>query len=92
MMYHKAVLFQDPETAEKIMIATKPAEQKALGRQVKNFDNGKWLENRDRIVEEGNWNKFTNTKAGPELRDLLLGTGKRELVEVRVDSKIADKT
>lgn len=82
MMYRKAMLFRDAENAEKIMAATTPAEHKALGRHVQNFDKEKWVDNRDRIVEEGNWNKFSNAKEGPGLRDLLLRTGQRELVEV----------
>jgi ribA/ribD-fused uncharacterized protein len=82
MMYRKAMLFCDTETAEKIMTAMTPAEHKALGRQVKNFDKEKWVGNRDIIVEEGNWNKFKNAKEGPRLRELLLETGERELVEV----------
>ena len=82
MMYHKAMLFRDTETAEKIMAVTTPSEHKALGRLVKDFDKEKWAENRDRIVEEGNWNKFKNAKEGPALRKLLLKTGERELVEV----------
>lgn len=82
MMYRKAMLFRDTETAEKVMTAMTPAEHKALGRQVKNFDKEKWVDNRDVIVEEGNWNKFKNAKEGPRLRELLLQTGERELVEV----------
>ncbi len=81
-MYRKAMLFEDTETAEKIMAATTPSEHKALGRQVRHFDKAKWVENRDMIVEEGNWNKFRNAKEGPGLRELLLETGERELVEV----------
>ena len=82
MMYHKAILFQDTETAEKVMAATTPPEHKALGRQVENFDREKWAQHRVRIVEEGNWNKFNNKKDGPELTELLMKTGRRELVEV----------
>ncbi|KAL9642163.1 hypothetical protein ABK040_007168 [Willaertia magna] len=36
-----------------------PKKQKALGRKVKSFDNKTWEENRDRIVYEGNYAKFT---------------------------------
>lgn len=82
MMYRKAMLFGDSETAKKIMTALTPAEHKALGRQVKSFDKEKWVGNRNMIVEEGNWNKFRNAKEGPRLRELLLETGERELVEV----------
>lgn len=81
-MYRKAMLFCDTETAEKIMTAMTPAEHQALGRQVKNLNKEKWVGNRDIIVQEGNWNKFKNAKEGPRLRELLLETGERELVEV----------
>ena len=37
---------------------------------------------KSRIVEEGNYHKFTKCKDKPEMRKLLLATGDRELVEV----------
>lgn len=83
MMYHKAMLFKDPETADQIMLATTPRKQKALGRKVKNFDGKTWDAYREHIVEDGNWNKFCNSKEGTKLKDMLIGTGDRELVEVR---------
>jgi ribA/ribD-fused uncharacterized protein len=82
MMYHKAFLFGDTETASKIMETESPEEQKALGRKAKGFNNAIWGDNRERIVEEGNWNKFANSLAEPGLKQLLLDTGDRELVEV----------
>ncbi|MCJ1473855.1 hypothetical protein MMC13_002508 [Lambiella insularis] len=87
MMYHKAVLFQDWETAEKIMLATTPKEYQRLGRQVKGFDKGLWDANKERIVEEGNWYKFTETK-GENLRKKLLELGERELVEASPADRI----
>ena len=85
MMYHKAILFEDSEIAEKIMETQKPAQIKALGRKVKGFDGKKWDAHREKIVEEGNWNKFIN---GEEqgLKRKLLNTGDRKLVEVPSDS------
>ncbi|KAL9581270.1 MAG: hypothetical protein Q9212_003996 [Teloschistes hypoglaucus] len=83
MMYHKAVLFRDLDTAQQIMLATTPRKQKALGRKVKNFDGKQWDAHREQIVENGNWNKFCNSKDGTNLKDMLLETGDRELVEVR---------
>ena len=85
MMYHKALLFKDIEIANKIMESKEPAQAQALGRKVKGFDSKKWNANREKIVEEGNWNKFTN---GEEhgLKDELLDTGNRELVEVAFNS------
>lgn len=43
---------------------------------------GNYLD-KSRIVEEGNYHKFTKNKAGPEILEVLLATGDRELVEVR---------
>ncbi|KAL8828122.1 MAG: hypothetical protein Q9170_006742 [Blastenia crenularia] len=88
MMYHKAVLFKDTETANKVMLADTPKEQKALGRKVKNFDEKTWNAHREKIVEEGNWNKFCNSKHGVKLRDMLLETGDRELIEASPFDKI----
>ena len=83
MMYQKAILFGDTETAEKIMAAKTPKKQKALGRQVKGFDEDVWKNNRERIVEEANWHKFCDSAKKSDLKQLLLDTEKRELVEVR---------
>ena len=80
MMYHKALVMGDIETAGKILATPHPSEAKALGRQVKNFDRQKWGENADRIVEEGNWMKFTQHE---DLKEVLLGTGDKVLVEAR---------
>lgn len=37
---------------------------------------------KSRIVEEGNYHKFTKSKSKPEMLKWLLATGDRELVEV----------
>lgn len=84
MMYRKGMLFEDPETAEEIMQAKTPKAQKALGRKVSGFTDKVWCANRERIVVDGNWYKFTNPVGGSEdLKKKLLATGDRELVEVR---------
>jgi ribA/ribD-fused uncharacterized protein len=59
MMYQKAMLFNDKETANKIMKATEPREQKKLGRQVKNFDADLWNSASYEIVKKGLKIKFT---------------------------------
>jgi ribA/ribD-fused uncharacterized protein len=84
MMYHKVMLFGDAETAEAVMAERDPRKQKALGRKVRNFDDEKWEDERERIVEEGNWYKFTCATEKPGLKERLLSTGDRELVEVSV--------
>lgn len=50
MMYEKAMLFRDGETASKIAKAYSPQQAKMLGREVKNFNNDLWEEYRERIV------------------------------------------
>ena len=81
MMYQKAVLFQDHGIANKILHESEPRKQKALGRKVVGFNHEKWDEEKEKIVEHGNWWKFTQPKEG-DIRKLLLETGDRELVEV----------
>ncbi|KAL8674068.1 MAG: hypothetical protein Q9168_001529 [Polycauliona sp. 1 TL-2023] len=82
MMYQKAILFEDAEVADQIMLAKTPKEQKALGRKVKNFDGDVWDAHRENIVEQGNWYKFCSSKkGGSKWKDMLCETGDRELVE-----------
>ena len=79
-MYHKAIEFNDQEIADKIALEPEPYMQKALGRKVKGFDGKKWNAKREKIVEDGNWWKFTQSKEG-DLGKMLLETGDRLLVE-----------
>jgi ribA/ribD-fused uncharacterized protein len=83
MMYRKAMLFDDHETAKKILKTKEPAQRKALGRKVGGFTREKWDAHKEKIVEEGNWWKFTSENDGGALGEKLLETGERELVEVR---------
>ncbi|WP_116244131.1 NADAR family protein [Nocardiopsis sp. FIRDI 009] len=78
MMAGKARLFDDAETAERIVAAGHPGEAKKLGRQVRGFDQATWEEARFGIVVDGNVAKFGQN---PDLRSFLLGTGDRVLVE-----------
>ncbi|KXT02214.1 hypothetical protein AC578_5095 [Pseudocercospora eumusae] len=92
MMYHKAMAFGDREAASAVMKTTSPRKQKGLARNVANFDDVRWSRIRSRIVATGNYLKFTQCtnvasfKVDDEgepvsLRELLLATGDRELVE-----------
>lgn len=58
MMAEKARLFGDDHTLQDILTTHRPREQKALGRQVKNFDPVKWDQNAKLIVYRGNMAKF----------------------------------
>ena len=78
MMYQKAKLFGQAETAERILQARNPGEAKALGREVRNFDESVWLAKRFGIVVEANLAKFSSH---PQLANFLLNTGTRVLVE-----------
>ncbi|MGE8063905.1 NADAR family protein [Pseudomonas sp. NPDC089569] len=78
MMYCKAKLFGDELTADKIMRAAHPRDQKALGRSVAGYNDAAWCERRGRIVAHGCYAKFSQS---PVLRDALLATGTTVLVE-----------
>jgi ribA/ribD-fused uncharacterized protein len=78
MMRAKALLFGDTETAGRIVAAPHPGAAKALGREVRGFDEQRWAERRFEIVVDANMAKFGQH---PELREFLLGTGDRVLVE-----------
>ncbi|WP_046731837.1 NADAR family protein [Streptomyces humi] len=78
MMAGKARLFADPEAERRILAAGHPAEAKKAGRLVRGFDEAVWQRERLGIVTEGSVHKFT---ADPALRDFLLATGDRVLVE-----------
>ncbi|WP_105974954.1 NADAR family protein [Streptomyces geranii] len=78
MMAAKARLFEDPEAEHQAITARSPALAKRAGRLVRGFDEAVWERERFGIVVEGSVHKFA---AHPELREYLLGTGKRVLVE-----------
>lgn len=78
MMYHKAKLFNDTEIMEKIMQTDSPKEQKALGRQVKNFNSEEWLTKCIPIMKDGLKSKF---EQNPEMLKKLFDTGDSTLVE-----------
>ena len=85
MMYEKAILFQDQQTAEKILGTDDMAEIKALGRMVRNFDEKIWREKRVSIVHKGVLQKFLQN---PELAEKLLETGEQMIAECAVKDKI----
>ena len=61
---------------------TNPKTHKALGRKVRNFDGKLWDEHKLMIVEEGNYHKFSKSEDAENLKQLILATGDREIVEV----------
>ena len=87
MMYHKALLMGDTEVAAKILASenSHPSRAKTLGREVRDFDLELWKREADRVVEEGNVRKF---EQNDELKQILLGTEARQLIEASPDDKI----
>lgn len=78
MMWSKAMLFGDNETAGLILAVDQPHRAKALGRQVRGFDQKTWAAQRFEIVVAGSVAKFSQHK---DLGEYLAGTGDRVLVE-----------
>jgi len=85
MMYGKAMLFSDVESAEKILNTNNVREQKQLGRLVKGFNNQIWQLNAPTIVYKGNEEKFRQNK---EFLNLLLTTKGQTIVEASPDDNI----
>ncbi len=85
MMVEKARLFGDEETARLAREAPHPGAAKQAGRQVKGFVESVWQERRFGIVVEANQAKFSQN---PELREFLLATTARVLVEASPTDRI----
>ena len=84
-MWKKAIFFGDSATAVKITNTSSPAMAKRLGRQVKNFDVQKWSEVSYQVMVDVNFAKYSQK---PLLKDLLLSTGDKIIVEVSPYDKI----
>ena len=55
-----------------------------LGREVSNFDLEIWKRHADQVVEDANYLKFSQNE---DLKEVLLGTGEKTLVEASPDGK-----
>ena len=64
MMAEKARIFGDKETLQTILAAISPKEQKALGREVRGFDEAIWNSVCRGIVYTGNLAKFQDHRRG----------------------------
>lgn len=85
MMYKKAVLFLDVDTAGQILATEKPGAIKALGRGVQNYNDAVWSGQRQIIVYQGLLEKFRQNK---ELKERLLDTRESVLAECAVRDRI----
>ena len=85
MMWRKAMMFGDVSAADRIVAAGHPRQAKMLGRGVRGFDEQSWVDRRFAVVVDAGIAKFGQD---PSLRDFLLGTGKRVLVEASPADRI----
>ncbi len=85
MMYAKAVLFGDRETAARILAADTPREHQALGRQVRGFDEGVWALFREGVVFAGNFARFSQNA---DQRELLFATRGTTLAEASPHDRV----
>ena len=85
MMAEKARLFGDDHHREQILRAATPGEAKALGRRVHGFESDHWNQHRLDIVRRGSVAKFGSDE---QMRNYLLSTGERVLVEASPDDPI----
>lgn len=85
MMAHKAILFGDGDTLQQILDTDNPATIKNLGSKVAGFNQEVWDKNKFSIVKDGNKLKFKQNK---DLKEKLLATGNKKLVEAAHYDKI----
>ncbi|WP_306318683.1 MULTISPECIES: NADAR family protein [unclassified Streptomyces] len=78
MMAEKARLFGDADAERRAIAAGHPSQAKKAGRLVRGFDDAVWERERFGVVVEGSVHKFASD---PALREFLVGTGERVLVE-----------
>jgi ribA/ribD-fused uncharacterized protein len=85
MMAEKARLFRDAEALPKILEAKTPAEAKALGRAVRDFDPDAWERARFEAVVRGNVAKFGQNE---DFGSFLRSTKQKVLVEASPRDRI----
>lgn len=78
MMASKARIFGDADAEQRVLRSAHPRQAKSVGRTVRGFDEAVWARERYAVVVEGSVRKFGQHG---ELREYLLGTNNRVLVE-----------
>ena len=84
-MWEKAMFFDDKKIAQKILENENPKDCKDLGRKVKHFDQESWMINCFTFMVAVNYAKYTQH---PELKETLLSTGDKVIVEASPHDKI----
>ena len=78
IMVRKCRLFGDEALAAAVLRTDEPGEQRAIGRQVKDYQEVIWAGIRQAVAFRGLYAKFSQNEA---LKALLLGTGSAVIVE-----------
>ncbi|NTX29776.1 NADAR family protein [Burkholderia pyrrocinia] len=78
MMWRKAALFGDQQSAAAMLSVSDPKKLKDMGRAVKGYQEEVWERERVDVMIRGCYLKFSQN---PAMRDELLATGDRLLVE-----------
>jgi ribA/ribD-fused uncharacterized protein len=84
-MWEKAEFFGDSDIAEQILKTSNPKDAKALGRKVRGFDAERWIVDSYIFMVAVNYAKYSQN---PRLRDKLLATDDKTLVEASPYDKI----
>jgi ribA/ribD-fused uncharacterized protein len=78
LMYYKALLMNDDVIADAIIHCKSPKRVKALGRRVRNWDEQKWVANREEIMFQGIFLKCIENE---NIKTLLLQTKDKIIAE-----------
>lgn len=78
----KAKMFEDDATAEQLLKLKSPHEQKKVGYTVKKYSHARWIEESEKKVTEGIFEKFSQSSF---LKNFLLDTGDNHIVEASRD-------
>lgn len=84
-MYKKALLFGDLEMGFEILQTVDSSVIKQLGREIRGFDNTVWDAQKENIIYEGLYAKFSQNE---DLKNLLLSTKNTLLAECAVKDRI----
>lgn len=85
MMHLKAKMFRDERTANKILQTRNPRLQKQLGREVKNFNEQHWINNREELMYLILLEKFRQNE---KLKNEILKYYGYEFVEASINDRI----
>ena len=89
VMAKKAIMFGDTKTLEKIMEEKRPQNLKHFDTKINNVDQDIWNAVSFDVLTQGNYQKF-NQHA--DLKNLLLGTGNKLLVQCKDNKKSAQRS